>query len=94
MWNTPAIALLTVTSQEESRALTNLNDLLSRDLSQVEPDQLAQGVKDAETTGDCYTEWSGRLIAALYHQGRSWSQIAEMTGVRQTTAYRRAQPYL
>ena len=94
MWNDPPLALPPVTSREESRALTNLAALLARDLSTVDPAALAQGVKDAELTGDQAPEWSGRLLAALSRQGLSWSEIATMTGVPQTTAYRRAMPFM
>jgi transcriptional regulator of acetoin/glycerol metabolism len=83
-----------VTSREESRALTHLAALLARDLSKVDPAELAQGVKDAEMAGDKAPGWSGRLIAALHRHGKSWSEIAALTGVSQTTAYRRAQTYL
>lgn len=94
LWNLPALAFPPVTSREEHRALTNLAALLARDLSKVDLAELAQGVRDAESTGDRYPEWSGRLIAALHRQGKSWSEIAALTEVSQTTAYRRAAPYL
>lgn len=74
--------------------MTNLAALLAQDLSQVDPLVLAQGVKDAELTGDQAPEWSGRLLAALHRSGKSWSEIAAMTGVSQTTAFRRAKPHL
>lgn len=74
--------------------MRNLAALLAQDLSKVDPDELAQGVKDAELTGDQAPEWSGRLLAALNRQGRTWSQIAEMTGLSQTTAWRRAGPFM
>jgi transcriptional regulator of acetoin/glycerol metabolism len=83
-----------VTSREEHRALTNLASLLAQDLSKVDPESLAQGVKDAETAGKEGPDWSGRLIAAMHRQGRSWSQIAAMTGLPQTTAYRRAEKFM
>lgn len=94
MWNLEALALRGVTSSEENRALTHLAALLAQDLSQVDPLVLAQGVKDAELTGDQAPAWSGRLIAALHRQGKSWSEIAALTGVSQTTAFRRAAPYM
>lgn len=94
LWNDLALALRLVTSDEESRALTNLAALLTRDLSAVDPLLLAQGVKDAELTGDQAPEWSGRLIAALHEQLQSWSRVAELTGVSQTTAFRRAKPFM
>jgi hypothetical protein len=84
-----------VTSREESRALSNLAALLARDLSRVDPDELAQGIKDAELAGDQAPQWSGRLIAALHvHGKKSWSQISNMTGLSQTTAFRRARPFM
>lgn len=40
-------------------------------------------------------ERSGRLLAELHRRGRlSWPHIARVTGVRQTTAYELAQPFL
>lgn len=74
--------------------MAHLSALLAQDLSKVDPQEIAQGVRDAELAGDQAPEWSGRLIAALHRQGFSWSQIAERTGVPQTTVHRRAQPYL
>lgn len=74
--------------------MTNLANLLAQDLSKISPDLLAQGVKDAETAGKEGPDWSGRLIAAMHRQAMSWSQIAAMTGLPQTTAYRRAEKYM
>lgn len=74
--------------------MTHLAALLARDLSAVDPLQLAQGVKDAELAGGQAPEWSGRLLAALHAQLKSWSQVAVLTGVSQTTAFRRAKPFM
>lgn len=75
--------------------MTNLAALLAKDLSTVDPQELAQGVRDAERTTGQAPGWSGKLLAAMHEYAElSWSQIAEMTGVTQTTAYRRALPFL
>jgi hypothetical protein len=40
-------------------------------------------------------QWSGRLLAALHDTHElSWPAIARLTGIPQSTAHRRAQPYL
>lgn len=88
-WNPPPLAFPVVTGPEESRALMNLADLLSKDLSKVDAEELAAGVRDAETTGDQAPEWSSRLIQALRDQGVSWSQMVKLTGLPQTTLWRR-----
>ncbi|GAA1312006.1 hypothetical protein GCM10009610_30400 [Pseudonocardia xinjiangensis] len=39
--------------------------------------------------------WSGRVLAALHDvHGLSWPAIARLTDIPQSTAHRRAQPYL
>jgi hypothetical protein len=83
-----------VTSGDEQRALANLAELLRSDLSRVEPADLVRAIKDAELIGDAAPAWSGRLIAMLYRKGTTWSEIVKLTGLAQTTAYRRAEPYL
>jgi hypothetical protein len=46
--------------------LTDLAELLTRDLSTVDTEELVAGIRDAEATRDRATEWSGRLIAELH----------------------------
>lgn len=74
--------------------MNNLAALLARDLTAVDPLLLAQGVKDAELSVDQAPEWSGQLIAALHAQVKSWSQVVALTGLPQTTAWRRAKPFM
>lgn len=93
-WNVAPLVLPTVTSSEENRALNNLMRLLAGDLDEAERVELVQGIKDAELTGDRFPEWSGRLLAALHRRGATWAEIAVLTGVSQTTAFRRATPYI
>jgi hypothetical protein len=83
-----------VTSREEHSALTGLSRLLASDLSKLSPEELVEAIRHAEMVKKSAPEWSGRLIAALHRAGKSWPQIAELTGVSQTTAFRRAEPYL
>jgi hypothetical protein len=48
-----------------------------------------------EATRDDTLHWSGRLLAALHDTHHlSWPAIARLTGIPQSTAHRRAQPYL
>ena len=83
-----------MTSSEEQRALRSLAALLASDLSKVDNDELADAVKQAETVLDSAPDWSGRLIATLHRRGMSWADIVKMTGLPQTTAWRRAAKYM
>lgn len=84
-----------MTNREELAALAHLEDLLQRDLSKASEIDLIQGIRDAELLYEAAPQWSGRLLAQLYRNGeRSWPDIADMTGVPRTTAYRRAEPWL
>lgn len=74
--------------------MQNLQQLLAGDLTTAELDAILGGIRDAELTLDRAQEWSGRLIAELKRRDVSWSQLVEMTGLPQTTLWRRAQPYL
>lgn len=94
LWNPPPLLFFNVTSSEEQRALTGLSELLAKDLSKADLDELAEGIRQAELLGDAAPDWSGRLIAALHRRGVSWSEIVKLTGVRQTTAWRRAEPFM
>jgi transcriptional regulator of acetoin/glycerol metabolism len=78
-----------VTSREEQAALVKLRELLGADLSQVSPEELVEAIKMAELVYDSAPEWSARLLEALHSTGKSWPEIAKMTGVPQTTAFRR-----
>lgn len=73
--------------------LTNLTELLARDLSTVEVEELVAGVREAEATRERATEWSGRLVAELHRRTGSWRTVRELTGLTQGTAGRRAEPY-
>lgn len=75
--------------------MTNLQELLASDLSKATPESLTQGIQDAELAFGQAQAWSGRLVAALKtHHGLSWSDLVKVTGLKQTTLHRRAQPYL
>jgi hypothetical protein len=69
--------------------LTDLSELLARDLSAVDTEELAAGIRDAEATRDAAARWSGRLLRELRRREVSWSQIVALTGLPQTTAHRR-----
>jgi hypothetical protein len=81
-------------SPDDDAALTNLAGLLRLDLSTVDADKLILGAPQAEAIRKAAPEWSGRLLAELNRRGHSWPEISRPTGISQTTAYRRAQPYL
>lgn len=68
--------------------------LLAQDLTEVDREELVRGIKDAELIADAAPQWSGRLIAMLHRKGASWSEIVKLTGLTQTTAYRRATDYM
>jgi hypothetical protein len=58
-------------------------------------DQLVAAILRAEEVRRAGRERTGRLLAELYRRGgHSWPAIARLTGIRQTTAYELAQPYL
>lgn len=74
--------------------MASLAELLLRDLSQADRDELVRGVKHAEMIRDAAPAWSGRFIAMLRRQDLTWSEIVKLTGLPQTTAYSRAEPFL
>ena len=83
-----------MTSAEEQRALAYLAQLLKKDLSQVDRAELIRGIKRAELIFTAAPLWSGRLLAVLYRTGLSWPEVAQLTGLSRSTAWRRAEPYL
>jgi hypothetical protein len=56
--------------------------------------ELIVAVRQAEQIRAASRERTGRLLAELHTRGLSWPRIARETGIRQTTAYDWAQPYL
>lgn len=74
--------------------MAGLARLLAGDLSRATSDELIEAIGQAETVRGASKEWTGRLLAALHRSGKSWPQIARLTGLSQTTAYRRAEKYL
>jgi hypothetical protein len=74
--------------------LANLARLLAEDLSSLNEDDLVVGAQQAEQIRDRAPEYSGKLLAELHRRGHSWPQIARITGISQSTAFRRADPYL
>jgi hypothetical protein len=66
--------------------------VVSDDLSD---DQLIAEIRRIEAERKAGRARTGRLLAALYARGgHSWPAIARLTGIRQTTAYDLARPYL
>ena len=73
----------------------DLARLLAGDLSALSQDELVAATRRVEATRDETLQWSGRLLAALHDRHElSWPAIARLTGIPQSTAHRRAQPYL
>ncbi|GAA3238388.1 hypothetical protein GCM10017691_38480 [Pseudonocardia petroleophila] len=67
----------------------------SDDMSGLSEDQLLDAVKRSEEVRRAGRQRTGRLLAELHRRGRlSWPAIARVTGIRQTTAYDLAQPFL
>jgi len=79
-------------SEERAGALARL---LDGDRSELSQEELGAAARRVEATRDETLQWSGRLLAALHDRHRlSWPAIARLTGIPQSTAHRRAQPYL
>lgn len=74
--------------------MINLQELLARDLSKVDEEELVAGIRDAELAFRKSQEWSGRLVAEMKRRDVSWSQLVALTGVAQTTLTRRARDFL
>jgi hypothetical protein len=73
----------------------DLARLLAGDLSAMSQDELVAAARRVEATRDDTLQWSGRLLAALHDTHHlSWPAIARLTEIPQSTAHRRAQPYL
>lgn len=65
------------------------------DISRLSDDELVAAIRRAEEERRAGRERTGRLLAELHRRGRlSWPAIARLTGIRQTTAYDLAQPFL
>jgi hypothetical protein len=67
----------------------------SSDITELSEDQLVEAIQRSEQLRKEGRARSGRLLAELHRRGHlSWPAIARLTGIRQTTAYELAQPYL
>ena len=65
------------------------------DLAKLTDDELVSAIQRAEEVRRAGRARTGRMLAELYRRGRlSWPTIARVTGIRQTTAYELAQPFL
>lgn len=75
--------------------LEDLSQASADEVGQLSDDQLVSAIQQSEQTRKAGRERTGRLLAELYGRGHlSWPVIARLTGIRQTTAYELAQPYL
>lgn len=65
------------------------------DLGQLTDDELVAAIHRSEELRRAGRERTGRMLAELHRRGRlSWPAIARLTGIRQTTAYELAQPFV
>jgi hypothetical protein len=65
------------------------------DFKGLSDDELVAAILRSEEERRAGRERTGRMLAELHRRGRlSWPAIARLTGIRQTTAYDLAQPYL
>jgi hypothetical protein len=74
--------------------LDGLARLLAVPVDGLTDAELLAAVRQAERIRAISRERTGRLLAEMHARGKSWPQIARETGIRQTTAYGWAQPYL
>lgn len=77
-----------MTSREERIILANLSELLASDLAAADDETLVAGLRDAERVADEASRWSGLLVGELKRR-YSWSQLVELTGMKQTTLHNR-----
>lgn len=68
--------------------MLNLTELLGSDLSTADDETLVAGLRDAEHTVRNAAEWSARIIRVLKDR-HSWSEVVELTGMKQTTLHNR-----
>lgn len=65
------------------------------DLRELSDDELIAAIQRSEEARRAGRERTGRLLAELHRRGRlSWPAISRLTGLRQTTAYELAQPFV
>lgn len=65
------------------------------EIAELTDEELLAAIARSEEIRQRGRERSGRLLAELHRRGRmSWATIARVTGIRQTTAYEMAEPYL
>ncbi|WP_433555750.1 hypothetical protein ACQPWY_25425 [Pseudonocardia xinjiangensis] len=74
--------------------LDDLARLLAEPVDGLTDGELIEAIRQAERVRAAGRERTGRLLAALHARGKSWPAISRETGIRQTTAYGWAQPYL
>jgi 8-oxo-dGTP pyrophosphatase MutT (NUDIX family) len=77
-----------MTCREERIRLMNLSELLASDLHQADDESLVAGLHDAETVTSDGARWAREIIAELKRR-YSWSQVVDLTGMKQTTLHNR-----
>jgi hypothetical protein len=71
-------------------ALTRLQELLGRDLTEVDEDELLAGIRAAELVLGEAAGWSGRLVRESRRREIPWSRMESATGKSKGTLDRRA----
>jgi hypothetical protein len=88
------LAFPTVASRaEDQEVLSDLARLTAAELSALDVDELVSGTRQAEYLVSRAPMVSGRLFDELHRRLRSWPEVARLTGVTQSTAFRRADAY-
>lgn len=65
------------------------------EMAALSDDELVAAIARSEEVRRLGRERSGRLLAELHSRRQlSWPAISRLTGIRQTTAYELAQPYI
>ena len=71
------------------------HELPSGNVTELTSDELIAAIQRSEELRKAGRQRTGRLLAELHRRGQlSWPAIARTTGIRQTTAYELALPFL
>src|SRR3954470_10559573 len=75
-------------------SLDEVAGLLTGPVDGLTDNEVLEAVKEAERIRSASRDRTGRLLAELNARGHSWPAIARATGIKQTTAYDWARPFL
>lgn len=68
--------------------MENLVELLAQDLSALDDEALAAGLRDAEFAASTAPIWSKQLVAELKSR-HTWAEVVKLTGIPRTTLHNR-----